>query len=132
MRADETIALAALIQALVAFLIKLHRGNRSWRLYRPALIQENKWRAERYGIHARLIDLGKEIEVAVPDLIHEMIDMLAEEIDELDSTKEIAYIKEILRQGTGADRQLQVWEETRDLKAMVDFIIEETEVGLDL
>src|SRR5258708_10611898 len=60
MRADETIALAALIQATVAKLYKLHTANQGFRLYRRALLMENKWRAGRSGMKGQMIDFGKE------------------------------------------------------------------------
>jgi glutamate---cysteine ligase / carboxylate-amine ligase len=131
MRADETIALAALIQATVAKLYKLYAANQGFRLYRRALIMENKWRAARYGLDGKLIDFGKQREVPVRDLIAEYLDFIDDVVDELGSREEIEYIHEILESGTGADRQLQVYRETGDLKAVVDYIIEETELGLD-
>ena len=130
MRMDETIALAALIQATVAKLYKLHAANQGFRLYRRALIMENKWRAARYGLDGKLIDFGKQKEVPVRDLIHEYLDFVDDVVDELGSREETEYIHEILDGGSGADRQLQVYRETGDLKAVVDYIIEETEVGL--
>jgi carboxylate-amine ligase len=130
MRADETIALAALIQATVAKLYKLHSMNQGFRLYRRALIMENKWRALRYGIDGKLIDFGKGTEVPLHDLMEEYLELIDDVVDELGSRQEINYIREILKNGTGADRQLRVWNETGDLKKVVDYIIEETEVGL--
>jgi glutamate---cysteine ligase / carboxylate-amine ligase len=130
MRADETIALAALIQATVAKLYKLHSMNQGFRLYRRALIMENKWRALRYGIDGKLIDFGKGTEVPLHDLMQEYFELIDDVVDELGSRQEINYIREILNNGTGADRQLRVWNETGDLKKVVDYIIEETEVGL--
>src|SRR6516165_4299885 len=73
MRVDETIALAALIQATVAKLYKLYAANQGFRLYRRALIMENKWRASRYGIEGKLIDFGKQEQVPVKDLILEYL-----------------------------------------------------------
>jgi glutamate---cysteine ligase / carboxylate-amine ligase len=131
MRVDETIALAALMQATLAKLYKLHAANQGFRLYRRALIMENKWRAARYGINGKMIDWGKQKEVPTRDLIHEYLDFVDDVVDELDSRDEINYIRQILENGTGADRQLHVFEETRDLKSVVDFIIEETELGLN-
>jgi len=131
MRVDETIALAALMQATLAKLYKLHAANQGFRLYRRALIMENKWRAARYGINGKMIDWGKQKEVPTRDLIHEYLDFVDDVLDELGSREEINYIRQILENGTGADRQLHVLEETRDLKSVVDFIIEETEVGLN-
>jgi glutamate---cysteine ligase / carboxylate-amine ligase len=129
LRVDETIALAALIQATVAKLYKLHAANQGFRLYRRALIMENKWRAARYGMDGKLIDFGKQIQVPARDLIEEYLEFVDDVVDELDSREEIEYIREMMRMGSGADRQLKVFEKTGDLKAVVDYIIEETEVG---
>ena len=130
MRADETVALAALIQATVAKLYKLYTANQGFRLYRRALIMENKWRAARYGLDGKLIDFGKQKEVPARDLVREYLDFVDDVVDELDSREELEYIHKILDQGSGADRQLRVFQETGDLKKVVDYIIEETEAGL--
>ena len=131
MRADETIALAALIQATVAKLYKLHANNQSFRLHRRMLIMENKWRASRYGLDGKLIDFGKEIEVPERDLIEEYLAFIDDVVDELGSRPQIEYIRHILANGTGADRQLRVYEQSQgDLRRVVDYIIEETEAGL--
>jgi glutamate---cysteine ligase / carboxylate-amine ligase len=130
MRADETIAIAALIQATIAKLSKLLAANQGFRLYRRALIMENKWRASRYGIEGKIIDFGKQIEVPVRDLIYEYLQFVDDVVDELDSRQEINYIHRILEHGTGADRQLRIFQETGDLTKVVDYIIYETEAGL--
>jgi len=130
LRVDETIALAALIQATVALLWKLYSNNQGFRLYRRALIMENKWRAVRYGINGKLIDFGKRTEVPFRQLMDEYFQLIDPVIDELGSRDEINYIHTILDHGAGADRQLRVFHETRDLKAVVDYIIQETEAGL--
>jgi carboxylate-amine ligase len=130
MRADETIALAALIQATVAKLYKLHTANQGFRLYRRALLMENKWRAARYGMSGKLIDFGKQTEVPAKDLIHEYLDFVDDVVDELDSREELNYIHTMLETGSGADRQLAVYRETGDLKKVVDYISEVTEAGL--
>jgi len=131
MRLDETIGLAALIQATVAKLYKLHASNQGFRLYRRSLLMENKWRAARYGIDGKLIDFGKQMEVPERDLIDEYLAFVDDVLDELGSRKEVEYIREIMKNGTGADRQLQVYRETGDMKAVVDYIIEETEAGVE-
>src|SRR5450756_1113170 len=123
MRVDETIALAALIQATVAKLYKLHSQNQGFRLYRRSLLMENKWRAARYGIDGKLIDFGKQMEVPERDLIEEYLEFVDDVLDELDSRKEVEYIREIMKMGTGADRQLQVYRKTGDMKAVVDYIL---------
>jgi glutamate---cysteine ligase / carboxylate-amine ligase len=131
MRIDETICLAALMQALVAKLHKLMKQNLSFRPYRKVLINENKWRAARYGIQGKLIDFGKQEEVPYRDLCGELLDFVDDVLDELGSRKEVEYIKEILDHGTGADRQLSVFEQTGgDFKKVVDYIVEETKQGI--
>jgi glutamate---cysteine ligase / carboxylate-amine ligase len=130
MRADETIAIAALIQATVAKLAKLHLANQGFRLYRRILVMENKWRALRYGLDGKLIDFGKQTEVPVRDLIYEYLAFVDDVVDELGSREEINYIHRILEQGTGADRQLRIFHETGDLTKVVDYIVGETEAGL--
>lgn len=130
MRADETIALAALIQATIAKLYKLHAANQSFRIYERALIMENKWRALRYGLDGKIIDFGKQTEVPVRDLIYEYLKFVDDVVDELGSREEINYIHRILEKGTGADRQLRIFHETGDLTKVVDYIVYETESGL--
>jgi carboxylate-amine ligase len=130
MRVDETIALAALIQATVAKLYKLYSANQGFRLYRRALIMENKWRALRYGLDGDLIDFGKKCEVPLRVLMDEYLEFVDDVVDELGSRKELQYIHEILRNGSGADRQLRVYKETGDFHRVVDYIISETEAGV--
>ncbi len=131
MRVDETIALAALIQATVAKLYKLYAANQGFRLYRRSLLMENKWRAARYGLDGKLIDFGKQTEVPERQLIEEYLTFVDDVLDELDSRKEVEYVREIMKMGTGADRQLQKFRETGDMKAVMDHIIEETAVGVE-
>jgi carboxylate-amine ligase len=130
MRLDETIALAALIQATIAKLYKLHSRNQGFRMYGRALIMENKWRAARYGLDGKLIDFGKETEVAERDLIYEYLEFVDDVVDELDSRDEINYVHQMLEMGNGADRQLKVFEETGDMKRVVDYMVEETKVNV--
>ena len=130
MRVDETVALAALIQCTVAKLYNLHKANQGFRLYRRALIMENKWRAARYGIQGKLIDFGKQTEVPFRALAEEYLEFIDDVVDELDCRSETGYIRHILNEGTGADRQLRVFAETNDLKKVVDYIIEETQAGV--
>jgi carboxylate-amine ligase len=131
MRVEETIALAALIQATIAKLYKLYSANQGFRLYRRSLLMENKWRAARYGIDGKLIDFGKQKEVPERELIEEYLEFVDDMLDELGSRKDVEYVRQIMKMGTGADRQLRVFRETNDMKAVVDYIIEETELGLE-
>jgi carboxylate-amine ligase len=130
MRAQETISIAALIQATVAKLYKLHAANTGFRLYRRALIMENKWRALRYGLEGKLIDFGKGTEVPLRTLLYEYLHLIDDVVDELGSREEINYIHQMIGMGSGADRQLAVFKETGDLVKVVDYIIAETESGL--
>jgi carboxylate-amine ligase len=130
MRIDETLAITALIQATVAKLYRLHESNQGFRLYRRALIMENKWRALRYGLDGKLIDFGKRTEVPMRDLMVEYLAFVDDVVDELGTRKELEYIYQMMDQGSGADRQLNVFKETGDLKAVVDYIVKETEAGV--
>jgi carboxylate-amine ligase len=125
-RVDDTLAIAALFQAIVAKLDKLIDKNLGFRLYRRMLVQENKWRAVRWGLDGKMIDFGKQKEVPVRDLIHELLDFVDDVLDELDSRKEVEHIHTILQRGTSADEQLRVYQETGDLKAVVDVLIART------
>ena len=130
MRVEESIAIAALCQAIIGKLYQLHERNLSFRHYNRALIMENKWRAARYGLAGKLIDFGKQTEVPAKDLIREILDFVFDVVEELGSQREIAYIYRILEEGSGADRQLQVFHETGDLNKVVDYTIAQTEEGL--
>ena len=125
-RQDEAIAIAALIQAIVAKLIKLRQSNQSWRRYRHHLITENKWRAVRYGLDGKLIDFGRQEEVETRQLIEELLAWVDDVLDGLGSREEVGYIRTILAEGTSADRQLKVYRESGDLNAVVDHLIAET------
>jgi carboxylate-amine ligase len=130
LRVEESIALAALIQASIAKLYQLHSKNQGFRMYSRALIMENKWRASRYGLDGMLIDFGQEKEVPERDLIREYLEFVDDVVDDLDSREEIEYIHRILEHGRGADRQLRAFEETGDLKKVVDYMAFETQSGL--
>ncbi|OWY25201.1 carboxylate-amine ligase [Sphingobacteriales bacterium UPWRP_1] len=129
MLTDETIAIAAIFQAVVAKIYKLRTQNLNFMIYSRALINENKWRASRYGIDGNLIDFGKETEVRTRSLIMELLDFVDDVVDELGSRKAINYVHTILENGTGADRQLAVFEQTGSLIKVVDYIMEQTLLG---
>ena len=130
MRVDETLCIAAIFQAVTYKLWKLYDANLGWRQYRRLLINENKWRAARFGLDGKLIDLGKKIEVSTPHLIVELLEFIDDVVVELGVKDEVLYVHEILRNRTGADRQLAVYEKTKDLKAVVQYIVEETRAGI--
>jgi len=125
-RVDDTIAIAALFQAIVAKLHTLIDKNLGFRIYHRRLILENKWRAIRYGLDGKLLDLGKQKEVPVKDLIRELLEFVEDVIDPLGSRKEIEHIHTILDRGTSADEQLRVYHETGDYNAVVDMLMRNT------
>jgi glutamate---cysteine ligase / carboxylate-amine ligase len=125
-KVEETIAIAALIQAIVYKLYRLYVQNLGFRLYRRVLIEENTWRAARWGLDGHLIDFGKRAEVPMRDLALELLEFVDDVVDELGSRKEIAYIHTILQEGTSADRQLSVYAKTGDLKTVVQHLVKET------
>ena len=129
---DETICIAALFQAVTVKLYQLHEKNMSWRMYRKALINENKQRAARYGVEGNLIDFGKQTEVPYEMLLDEILEFVDDVIDDLGSRKDVYFAREIVKQKPGADRQLAVYEQTKSLPAVVDYIVSETEKGISV
>lgn len=129
-RVDETVCLAALCQAIAHQVVRLHRHNQRWRPYRAALLQENKWRAMRYGIEAQMVDFGRRVQLPMSEYVEDLLDAIAEDVDALGSRREVEYVRNILREGTSADRQLRAYEKAGDLKAVVDLILEETLWGV--
>jgi carboxylate-amine ligase len=130
-RVDEVICIAALLLAVVAKLIQLRQSNVQWRQYRRNLLAENKWRAVRYGIHGKLIDFGKSGEAPLRSLVEELLELVDDVLDELRIREEVAYVHKILDEGTSADRQLEVYRQSRDLRAVVHHVIAETKADLD-
>ena len=122
MTVNETIAIASLFQAICAKLYKLRNKNLNFIIYQRALLNENKWRASRYGIDGTLIDFGKETEVNTRLLLYELLDFVDDVVDELGSRNAISYLHKMIEQGTGADRQLKVFEETNSMISVVDYI----------
>jgi len=129
-KVDEVLCIAALIQAICAKLLKLRSQNLGFRKYLPTLISENKWRAMRYGIDGKLIDFGKLAEVPMRDLALELLEFVDDVVDELESRKEVEYVHTLLREGTSADRQLRVYEQTGSLQAVIDHLAAETVQGV--
>ncbi|HYA97984.1 MAG TPA: carboxylate-amine ligase [Methylomirabilota bacterium] len=130
-RVEEAVAIAALTQAIVVKLHRLYTKNMSFRLYRRALIEENKWRAARWGVEGKLIDFGKQSEVPMRELGRELVEFVDDVVDDLGSRSAVEYVHTILNEGSSAERQLRVFAQTRDLKAVVKHIVEETRAGVD-
>ncbi|HSH78051.1 MAG TPA: carboxylate-amine ligase [Herpetosiphonaceae bacterium] len=131
-RIDEAVAIAGLFQAVLVKLHSLFERNLTFRVYRRALVQENKWRAMRWGLDGDLIDFGKQAELPARDLIPELLEFVDDVLDDLGSRELIeGPVQRILTEGTSADRQLRAYERTGDFKAVVDQLISETEEGID-
>ncbi|MCL1692781.1 MAG: carboxylate-amine ligase [Actinomycetia bacterium] len=133
-RLDDGITLAALYISLLSMLYRLRQDNQRWRVYSRMLLKENVWRAQRYGISESLIDFGSGRLVPFPELIGEVVELIAEDARRLDCVEEVANVHEILRRGTSADRQRGIYEaavvagadEHEALVTVVDFLIDET------
>ena len=137
-RLEDTLSIAALYQCIIRMLYRLRRGNQRWRIYANMLINENRWRAQRYGLDDGLLDFGKGVMVPSADLIDELISMVGEDAAALNCTAEIERLREIVAHGTSAHRQLAVYYQSiedglstqQSLSAVVDMLIEETIKGL--
>lgn len=127
--AEETLTLAALMQAIVAKLYRLRERNLGFRQYHRALLMENRWRAMRHGVTGTMIDFGKEQEIPTADLIEELLMFVDEVVDDLGSREYIDYARVMLAKGNGAQRQLETYERTGDLRAVVKQIVKETAVA---
>jgi len=119
---EETISIAGLFQAICAKLYKLRTKNMNFMMYSRALINENKFRASRYGIDGNMIDFGKETEVNTKILIEELLNFVDDVIPHLGSAETMKHVQKIIEKGSGADRQLEIFKQTGDLKEVVDYI----------
>jgi glutamate---cysteine ligase / carboxylate-amine ligase len=129
-RPETAVMLGALVQAIVVKLYRLRVRNQGFRLYRRALIEENKWRVARYGLDGKLIDFGRRAEVPMRDLAVELLEFIDDVVDDLGSRKAVEHVHVVLREGTSADQQLAVFRQTGDLKAVVQHVIRQTQDGV--
>ena len=129
-KVEDAVAIAALTQAIIVKLHRLYTHNMSWRIYRRALVEENKWRAARYGIEGKLIDFGKEAEVPMHELMQELLEFVDDVVDDLGSRSAVEYVHTIMNEGTSAERQLRIYEQTGDLKDVVRHLVRETRAGV--
>jgi len=130
-RPRDTIAIAALVQAIFAKLHRLRGRNMGFRVYRRALIEENKWRASRWGLEGSLIDWGKRREVPMRDLALELLEFIDDVVDGLGSREAVEHVRTIVREGTSAERQLALYQESGDLRAVVRGLVEETRASVE-
>lgn len=130
-RADETVAIAALVQALVCKLYRLFESNLGIRGYQRAILMENKFRALKWGLDGKMIDFGLKGEAPTRAMIHEVLDFVEDVVDDLGSREEMRFLRAWAASGdTGADRQIGAFERAGDLRAVVDLLVDETRRGL--
>ena len=137
-RLDDAITVAALYQCLLGFLYRLRRDNQRWRTYSPGIIEENVWRAQRYGATGSLVDFGKGTLVPFPELLEELIELVSPDAIELDVRDEVRHARTIVSEGTSADRQITAYETAKEdgatdheaLQAVVDELIADTLHGI--
>jgi len=128
---EDTLAVVAMVQALMAKLYLMFKRNTAWRTYSRSLIEENKWRAARYGVGAKLIDFAMQEERPYPTLAHELVGFVSEATDVFGTQKYMDRVLTIAHEGTSAQRQIEIFESTNDLKAVVDWLISETMMGIE-
>jgi carboxylate-amine ligase len=136
-RTEDSICIAAIYRCLLRMLWRLRRSNQRWRQYDRFMISENRWRASRYGIDEGLIDFGKAAIVPFAELLEELIELVREDAEFFDCVSEVEHAREILRRGTSAHKQIEVWQQARSsgktdaeaLRDVVDMLIEETAHG---
>lgn len=138
-RIDDSICIAALYICVLSMLYRLRRSNQRWRVYSNLLINENRWRAQRYGYDRGLVDFGIGCVVPYADLLEELLALVQQDAQRLDCVVEVAHARDILKRGTSAHRQIEIFEaalggdeDRREaaLQAVVDWLIEEFTVGL--
>ena len=124
---EDTLAIAALCQALVATLTWLHKRGMSTHVLPRNFIDENKWRAMRYGLDAPQIDFVQERHLSMRDSISELLDFVDDVVDDLGSRCEINYLRTLLEdpRGTGADRQIAIYQQTGSVDAVVRYLMQQ-------
>lgn len=135
----DSVAVAALFVCLVAMILRLRGRNQRWRVYANMLINENRWRAQRYGLSEGLVDFGKGDVVAYEALLDEMLELVADDADALGCRAALDHTRTIRERGTSADRQLSAYAAARDggadhaeaLRAVVDWLVGETKAGIE-
>jgi len=137
-RMEDGLTVAALYSCIVSMLLRLRRNNQRWRIYSNMLVQENRWRAQRYGFDEGMVDFGRGEMVPYADLMEEILELVSEDAERLNCKAEIGAARDILKRGTSAHRQVAVYEkaladgadEADALKAVVDWLIAETMAGV--
>ncbi|MEO8953977.1 MAG: carboxylate-amine ligase [Ktedonobacteraceae bacterium] len=129
---DDVLAIAALCQSLVAKLTWQHTHGVGGYILPRHLLEENKWRAMRYGLDAEIVDFTRGRCLSMRDSLHELLDLVDDVVDDLGTRREMQYICSVLDNpdGTGADRQITIYKETGSLQAVTQYLMEQTMVGI--
>ena len=138
-RLEDTVCIAALYVCWLRMLYRLRVKNQRWRRYPRALIEENRWRAQRYGVDQGLVDFGRGVVVGYPELLEEMIELCAEDAETLGCAAEVEHARRIIERGTSAHWQVRTWRDAvaagasqeEALQAVVDMLVEETMHGIE-
>ncbi|HLX39522.1 MAG TPA: carboxylate-amine ligase [Ktedonobacteraceae bacterium] len=131
---EDVIAIAALCQALVAKLCWLQAHGLTTPIFPRSLLDENKWRSMRYGMDAIIVDFAKNRTLSMRDSIHELLDFVVDVGDDLGTHDEMSYIRRLLvdPRGTGADRQIAIYQETGSIDAVIRYLMQQTMQGITL
>ena len=136
-RVEDAVCIAALYRCWLRLLYRLRRSNQRWRRYARLLIEENRWRAHRFGMDEGLIDFGRGEVVPYPDLVDEIIKFIREDAEYFGCVEEVEHARTIVARGTSAHWQLETFQKARAegaddheaLKRVVDMLVKETLVG---
>jgi len=137
-RLEDAVAIAALFVCILHLLYRLRRDNQRWRIYASMLVNENRWRAQRYGFDEGLVDFGKGEVVPCADLLDELLELVHTDAEAFGCMAEVEHCRAIIKRGTSAHRQLATYAEAVNagasreeaLVAVVDMLIAETVSGL--
>lgn len=131
---NDVIGIAALCQSLVAKLSWLHKQGKEVPIVPRNLLEENKWRAMRYGLDAEVVDFGRGRSLSMRASIHELLDMVDDVADDLGTYSDLSYIRNLVDdpRGTGADRQIAIYKQTGSIHAVYQYLMQQTLAGIQL
>lgn len=137
-RLEDALCIAAIYQSILRMLSRIRNRNMRWRIYPRIMLEENRWRAQRYGCTNSMIDLGRGECLPFGSLIEEIIEIVTEDATALGCLKEVHHARTILKRGTSACKQLEVFakskaagaDEPEAFRAVVDMLVAETAADL--
>lgn len=131
---EDAIALAALCQALVAKLVWLSQHHLQTVVLPTHLIEENKWKAIRYGLDAEVVDFTQNRRLSMREALHELFDFVDDVLDDLNTRQEMHFLRTLVDSphGTGADRQLAIYQETGNMQAVVEYLLQQSRTGIQV